>query len=82
MNVVRWGGGGANGSGILYTASSDRTVRVWDANGVIFASIFRLIRTLTTELRLGETTSHVERPCALGYNSDVKHRLRAAYRTL
>jgi ribosome assembly protein 4 len=22
-----------NGKGVLYTASSDRTVRVWDANG-------------------------------------------------
>lgn len=34
VNVVRWGGGGLNGKGVLYTASSDRTVRVWDANGV------------------------------------------------
>jgi ribosome assembly protein 4 len=33
VNVVRWGGGGADGKGVLYTASSDRTVRVWDANG-------------------------------------------------
>ena len=36
VNVVRWGGGGLNGKGVLYTASSDRTVRVWDANGVRF----------------------------------------------
>ena len=35
VNVVRWGGGGVNGKGVLYTASSDRTVRVWDANGVM-----------------------------------------------
>ncbi|EIN09488.1 WD40 repeat-like protein [Punctularia strigosozonata HHB-11173 SS5] len=33
VNVVRWGGGGVGGKGVLYTASSDRTVRVWDANG-------------------------------------------------
>lgn len=34
VNAVRWGGGGLNGKGVLYTASSDRTVRIWDANGV------------------------------------------------
>ncbi|KAK2464037.1 hypothetical protein APHAL10511_003981 [Amanita phalloides] len=37
VNVVKWGGGGSNPkrigkSGVLYTASSDRTVRVWDAD--------------------------------------------------
>ncbi|KAF8625526.1 hypothetical protein AX17_006838 [Amanita inopinata Kibby_2008] len=37
VNVVKWGGGGINvrgvgKSGVLYTASSDRTVRVWDAD--------------------------------------------------
>ena len=34
VNVVKWGGGGLNGHGVLYTASSDRTVRVWDARAV------------------------------------------------
>ncbi|KAF8634204.1 hypothetical protein AX15_001017 [Amanita polypyramis BW_CC] len=37
VNVVKWGGGGTNTkgigqSGVLYTASHDRTVRVWDAD--------------------------------------------------
>lgn len=31
VNVVKWGG---VGKGVLYTASSDRTVRVWDAEAV------------------------------------------------
>jgi len=33
VNVVKWGGGGLKGKGALYTASSDRTVRVWDPSG-------------------------------------------------
>lgn len=32
VNAVRWGGGLS--SGVLYTASSDRTVRMWDAEKV------------------------------------------------
>ncbi len=34
VNVVLWGRGGLIGKGVLYTASSDRTTRVWDANEV------------------------------------------------
>jgi len=33
VNVVRWGGGGIGGKGALYTASSDRTMHIWDPNG-------------------------------------------------
>ncbi|KAF9506811.1 hypothetical protein BS47DRAFT_1378048 [Hydnum rufescens UP504] len=32
VNIVRWGGGGPGKNGVLYTASSDRSVRVWDAD--------------------------------------------------
>jgi ribosome assembly protein 4 len=37
VNVVKWGGGGLGGRGVLYTGSSDRTVRVWDAENVSLA---------------------------------------------
>jgi WD40 repeat protein len=39
VNVVRWGGGWLGGKGVLYTGSSDRCVRVWDADGVCWSSI-------------------------------------------
>jgi len=52
VNVVKWGGGGTGGfglkRGVLYTASSDRTVRVWDAEGVSIA----FYTSSTSELNL------------------------------
>lgn len=34
VNVVRWGG-----TGVLYTASSDRTIRMWEASSVSISSL-------------------------------------------
>lgn len=34
VNSVKWGGGGKGGKGLIFTASSDRTVRVWDPKDV------------------------------------------------
>lgn len=35
VNVVRWGGMGPGKTGVLYTASSDRSVKVWNADKVL-----------------------------------------------
>lgn len=58
VNVVRWGGGGLNGKGVLYTASSDRTVRVWDANGVSMG-----VQSLLPCLAACSSGSHRENAC-------------------
>lgn len=41
VNVVRWGGAGPGKSGVLYTASSDRSVKIWNADKVLYAGLRR-----------------------------------------
>lgn len=81
VNVVRWGGGGLDGKGVLYTASSDRTVRVWDANGVSF-SYCLCINHYSYTFGVGQIAAYAERPCPLGNNAGPQHRLCVTYRTL
>jgi WD40 repeat protein len=58
VNVVRWGGGGMGGKSVLYTASSDRTVRVWDASNVGPAIICSVRRNSLNKLRRESRFTH------------------------
>lgn len=86
VNCVLWGGGGVGGKGVLYTASSDQTVKVWDPHGVsLFYSLRLLAITHADEdhpLSSGETSAHTKRTCTLGEHTRSQHRLRPTYRTL
>lgn len=78
VNVVKWGGGGIGGKGVLYTASSDRTARVWDANGVstVAAPPLSLINNLiysSCGFFAGQTFTRAQGPCTLGDNARIKH---------
>ena len=80
VNVVKWGGAGGP-RGVLYTASSDRTVRIWDAEKVRFISTYNN-QTSLDEIPAGPTTTYVKRTCALGDNSNSKHRFCSTNRAI
>ena len=58
VNVVRWGGGGLDGKGVLYTASSDRTVRVWDSEGVSLLFFYYSGGKQNAHMRVGEIIAY------------------------
>jgi WD40 repeat protein len=68
VNVVRWGG--ALPEGVLYTASSDRTIRIWDAQQVRL-DIFVASSPLTSYS--GKVFAYIKRSCSLGHYSGSEH---------
>lgn len=66
VNVVRWGGG--SGKGALYTASSDRTVKVWDPSVSLPFSLRAFKRAFP-----GEIITHAQRPRTLGDHARPQH---------
>lgn len=70
---MKWGGAGGK-QGVLYTASSDRTVRIWDAETVsLFTQNHIVYLYLIFLFWLGPTATYIEGACALGYNVNIKY---------
>jgi ribosome assembly protein 4 len=67
VNVVKWGG---IDKGILYTASSDRTVRVWDASNVGFTILTFLRITVFQGRPLHTLKDHAHWVTTLALNTD------------
>lgn len=71
VNIVKWGGAGTGKAGVLYTASSDRTVRVWDADTVtLLFPLFLHISNTTKGRNLHILKDHAHWVTNLTLNTD------------
>jgi WD40 repeat protein len=73
VNVVRWGG-----EGVIYTGSSDRTVKVWSA-----ADVSDILQAISREAdRIGKTDTYIIGARPLGQHHGPQYRLCATYRSI
>lgn len=76
VNVVRWGG-----EGVIYTGSSDRTVRVW--SGVDVGTQYALgIEVDWTDASSGQAHPHTVGTRPLGEHNGPQYRLHPSYRSI
>ena len=77
VNVVRWGG-----EGVIYTASSDRTVKLWSGKDVSRAEDIRMMVLTGSGPRTEQADPHTERSRTLGQHDGTQYRLHPPHRTL